>query len=176
MGSSKSGSSSSSSSNISSSSDSDSNDNAQIGAESDDAYDYEQDLAQINAEIEAEAFEAEQKDAIEYFTNFLAQIGIEDSELLMAQLGDTITQEQIGMMAMDPEIYMGLAQIASDYQNRESAVDNVLAQVGSEDEYDMDELVEMLAQMDTAELEELHQMLSQTDAEEDANGKAEKWW
>ena len=52
----------------------------------------------------------------------------------MAQLGDTITQEQIGMMAMDPEIYMGLAQLANDYNNRESAVDNVLAQIATEDE------------------------------------------
>ena len=59
----------------------------------------------------------------------------------MAQLGDTITQEQIGMMAMDPEIYMGLAQLANDYNNRESAVDNVLAQIASEDEdQDMAEL------------------------------------
>ena len=85
----------------------------------------------------------------------------------MAQLGDTITQEQIGMMAMDPEIYMGLAQLANDYNNRESAVDNVLAQIASEDEdQDMAELAQMLAQMDTAELEELHQILAQTDTEE----------
>ena len=93
----------------------------------------------------------------------------------MAQLGDSITQEQIGMMAMNPDIYMGLAQIASDYQNRESAVDNVLAQVVSEDDdRDMAELAEMLAQMDTEELEELHQMLAQTDAE--AEEESDEWW
>ena len=61
----------------------------------------------------------------------------------MAQLGDTITQEQIGMMAMDPEIYMGLAQLASDYQNRESAVDNVLAQIGSEEDDDGQDMAEL---------------------------------
>ena len=63
----------------------------------------------------------------------------------MAQLGDSITSEQIGMMAMNPDIYMGLAQLASDYQNRESAVDSVLAQVGSEDEDDLAEIADMLA-------------------------------
>ena len=83
----------------------------------------------------------------------------------MAQLGDSITSEQIGMMAMNPDIYMGLAQLASDYQNRESAVDSVLAQVGSEDEDDLAEIADMLAQMDTTQLEELHQMLAQSDAE-----------
>lgn len=61
----------------------------------------------------------------------------------MAQLGDTITHEQIGMMAMDPEIYMGLAQLASDYQNRESAVDNVLAQIGSEEDDDGQDMAEL---------------------------------
>lgn len=108
-------------------------------------YDYANDLAQINAEIEAEAFEAEQKDAIEYFTNFLSQIGVEDSEELLAQLGETISEEQLGMMAMNPDIYMGLAQLANDYQNRETAVDNILAQVSTYEEDDMAEITEMLA-------------------------------
>ena len=143
VSSSKSSSSSSSSSDGSSSSSSDGK--AQIGAENEDVYDYANDLAQINAEIEAEAFEAEQKDAIEYFTNFLSQIGVEDSEELLAQLGETISEEQLGMMAMNPDIYMGLAQLANDYQNRETAVDNILTQVGAYEEDDMAEITEMLA-------------------------------
>ena len=58
----------------------------------------------------------------------------------MAQLGETISEEQLGMMAMNPDIYMGLAQLANDYQNRESAVENILTQVNSEDEDEMAEI------------------------------------
>ena len=44
-------------------------------------------MAQINADIEAEALAAEQEEAMGIFKNFLAQIGIEESEELLAQLG-----------------------------------------------------------------------------------------
>ena len=44
------------------------------------------------------------------------------------------------MMAMNTDIYMGLAQLANDYQNRESAVENILTQVNSEDEDEMAEI------------------------------------
>lgn len=48
--------------------------------------DYDLELAQINAEIEADEFAAVQEDAINYLTDFFAQIGIEDNEQLLAQL------------------------------------------------------------------------------------------
>ena len=79
-------------------------------------------MAQINADIEAEALAAEQEEAMGIFKNFLAQIGIEDSEELLAQLGQVTSDDTIGTMAMSPEIYMGLAQIASDYHQRAEAV------------------------------------------------------
>ena len=114
-------------------------------------------LAQINAEIEAEALAAEQEEAVQIFTNFLAQIGIDENEQLLAQLGQAMTDEQLKMMAMDPSIYMGLAQLASDYHNsRSEAVDNVLAQLGTDNEEDMDEINELLAQLDVNELEDLY--------------------
>lgn len=79
----------------------------------------------------------------------------------MAQLGEVISDDQLKMMAMDPSIYMGLAQLAADYHNsRDAAVENILAQVGSDDQEDLDEINEMLAQMDVQELEELYQTLA----------------
>ena len=150
--------SSSSSSSGSSSSDS----NAQIGAESEDEDEYG--LAQINADIEAEAFAAEQEEAVEMLTNFLSQIGIDENEQLLAQLGEVMSDDQLKMMAMDPSIYMGLAQLASDYHSsRNEAVENILAQVGAEGEEDMDEINELLAQLDVKELEELYTELAQTE-------------
>ena len=150
--------SSSSSSSGSSSSDS----NAQIGAESEDEDEYG--LAQINADIEAEAFAAEQEEAVEMLTNFLSQIGIDENEQFLAQLGEVMSDDQLKMMAMDPSIYMGLAQLASDYHSsRNEAVENILAQVGAEGEEDMDEINELLAQLDVKELEELYTELAQTE-------------
>jgi len=57
-------------------------------AESEDYFDYDDtELAQIDADLEAEAeFEADKEQVMGYFNNFLAQIGIEDSEELLAQL------------------------------------------------------------------------------------------
>ena len=49
------------------------------------------------------------------------------------------------MMAMDPQIYMGLAQVATDYNNRSNLAEQVWAQVATDDEADMNELAEMLA-------------------------------
>ena len=72
-------------------------------------------MAQINAEIEAEAFAAEQEEALDMFKNFLAQIGIEENEQFLAQLGEAVGDDTVGAMAMSPDIYMGLAQLASDY-------------------------------------------------------------
>lgn len=48
-------------------------------------------LAQINAEIEAE--EANNEDVMEHFNNFLAQIGIEDTETFFTQLGSELTDD-----------------------------------------------------------------------------------
>ena len=97
-------------------------------------------------------------------TDFLAQIGIDENEQLLTQLGQVMSDDQLKMMAMDPSIYMGLAQLASDYHSsRNEAVENILAQVGADGEEDMDEINQLLAQLDVKELEELYTELAQTE-------------
>ena len=54
---------------------------AQVGAD---------ELAQINAQLEA--LEAENLD---YFASYMSQIGIEDSEQFLAQLGSELSSEQM---------------------------------------------------------------------------------
>ena len=80
----------SSSSDSSDSDGSDSSDDkkAQVGAEDDE---YDLDLAQINAEIE----EAERQENLDFFVNYMSQIGIEESEALLAQLQSELTDDQI---------------------------------------------------------------------------------
>lgn len=104
-----------------------------------------------------------------YFTTFLSQIGIEESEQFLAQIGEVIPEDALGLMAMSPEIYMGLAQIANDYhKDRNDAVQSVLAQVGSSSDDGVTELAQMMATMDTSEIKELNEMLlAQTNNSED---------
>ena len=80
--------SSSSSSSDSDGSDSSDDKKAQVGAEDDE---YDLDLAQINAEIE----EAERQENLDFFVNYMSQIGIEESEALLAQLQSELTDDQI---------------------------------------------------------------------------------
>ena len=61
---------------------------AQIGAEDDE---YDLDLAQINAEIE----DAERQENLDFFVNYMSQIGIEESEALLAQLQAELSDDQI---------------------------------------------------------------------------------
>jgi len=82
----------------------------------------------------------------------------------LAQLGTVVDDEVIKSMAMDPSIYMGLAQIANDYHNSKTeAMGNIMAQVGAEEQSDVDEINEMLAQLDVNELEELYEQLAQAE-------------
>ena len=89
-----------------SSSDSDSSDSnsddteegAQVGVEEEN--ENVMDFAQIAAEKE---------EALDYFSDYLAQIGIEDSETFMAQLSAEISEDKLHQMIIDPEILMGLA-------------------------------------------------------------------
>lgn len=64
------------------------------------------------------------------------------------------------MMTVNPDIYMGLAQVAADYEKRSITTENIWAQVASDDEAEMSEIAELLAQMDQADLEELQEMLA----------------
>ena len=80
--------SSSSSSSDSDGSDSSDDKKAQVGAEDDE---YDLDLAQINAEIE----EAERQENLDFFVNYMSQIGIEESEALLAQLQAELSDDQI---------------------------------------------------------------------------------
>jgi len=75
-------------------------------------------------------------------------------------------------MAADPDMYMGLAQLASEYDERNTMTENIMAQVASEDDSEMSDIAELLAQMDVQELEELHEMLAQTDVEVEADDEA----
>ena len=75
---------SSSDSEDSSGSDSSNEDKAQVGAEEEN--ENVMDFAQIAAEKE---------EAIDYFSDYLAQIGIEDSETFMAQLSTEISEDQL---------------------------------------------------------------------------------
>ena len=127
-------------------------------------------MAQINSEIEAEAeLEAQKEEVMSFFNDFLAQIGIEDSESLFTQLNAAgVDSDTIAYMATDPNIYKGLAQIANDYhKERDVVMENVWAQLGTEEEDDYAEISEMLAQMDKEELTELHDMLAQITSEYD---------
>ena len=84
---------------------------------------------------------------------------------MLAQLQSELTDDQFSMMTVDQDIYMGLAQLAADYEKRNTVTENIWAQVNTGDEDDMNEWAEMLAQMNQADLEELQEMLSQTDTE-----------
>ena len=121
-------------------------------------------FAQIGAELETMAMteaeiEEELADNREFFTSFLAQMGIQDGGSLLAQLGDHMSQDQIDALIMDPKIYSGLAQIASDYYGKEpSNTHNVLSQISSETSEE--EVDQLLAQLSTEELQELEANLS----------------
>ena len=69
-------------------SDSSDDNKAQVGAEDDE---YDLDLAQINAEIEA----AERQENLDFFVNYMSQIGIEESEALLAQLQSELSDDQV---------------------------------------------------------------------------------
>ena len=52
----------------------------------------------------------------ETLTDFLAQIGIQDTDKLLAQLADAgLSEDQINSMAQDPATYDKLAQVADEY-------------------------------------------------------------
>ena len=69
-------------------SDSSDDNKAQVGAEDDE---YDLDLAQINAEIEA----AERQENLDFFVNYMSQIGIEESDALLAQLQSELSDDQV---------------------------------------------------------------------------------
>ena len=62
--------------------------------------------------------------------NFLAQLGIEDSHELLAQLSAEVDADQMQYMATNPDIYFGLAQIAEEYH---SGQEEALAQTEVEE-------------------------------------------
>jgi len=66
----------------------------------------------------------------------LSQIGIEDSESLLSQLSAELTNEQLQDMITDPETYIGLSQLATEYNSAKDYADNNLAQIA--EEYDTD--------------------------------------
>ena len=91
----------------------------------------------------------------------MSQIGIDDQEELLAQLGDHLSPDQIQSLATNPDIYRGLAQISAEYNQREAAADKVLAQIESrEDPNDLDSIATQLSQLDTQEIESISRKLN----------------
>ena len=77
--------------------------------------------AQIDAEEEYEA-------NMDNLTDFLAQIGVQDTDKLLAQLGESLTDEQIGALASDPATYDKLAQVAEDYLEDDTTLAQTFAE------------------------------------------------
>ena len=77
---------------------------------------------------------AESDDPVEYFANFLVQIGVEDSASVLAQLATELSNEEILMLASDPSIYMGLSQLNDDYMEEQNDLAQTLAE-DFEDEF-----------------------------------------
>ena len=89
---------------------------------------------------------------LEHFGTFLSQIGIDEEELL-AQLSAEMSEDQIQYLATNPDIYRGLAQVASSFQAREKAADKILAQIQDrEDPEDFESIATHLAQLETHEI------------------------
>lgn len=164
--------SSSSSSSGSSSSGSSSSSKAQVGAEED--FDHTAVLAQINAEIEAETgaeteayalLETELSkhagDTETFFTNFLAQIGVEDTETLLAELNSELSADEVMALATDPDTYMSLMQLATEMDTvpETANVGDMMAQTAAYKEEDFGDVAELLGQLDASELDKLTGML-----------------
>ena len=105
------------------------------------------------AQIQARAEESQMKMAnLEHFGTFLSQIGIDEEEL-MAQLNSEMSEDQIQYLATNPDIYRGLAQIASSHQAREKAAGQIFAQIHErEDPEDFESIASHLAQLETHEI------------------------
>ena len=66
---------------------------------------------------------------LDYLESFLAQLGVEDTGSIFAQLSSEYGEEELEQFAGNPAVYEGLAQLASDYMDEELE----LAQVNTEE-------------------------------------------
>ena len=116
-------------------SESDCNCKAQIAAESDSDSDADSD-AQIDNDDEMEfaqlLAEEELATNMETLQEFLAQIGVNDTDSLLAQLGETLSPEQIGSLANNPNTYDKLAQVAEDYFEDDTTLAQTYAEFDDE--------------------------------------------
>lgn len=116
-------------------SESDCNCKAQVAAESDSDSDADSD-AQIDNDDEMEfaqlLAEEELQTNMETLQEFLAQIGVNDTDSLLAQLGETLSPEQIGSLANNPDTYDKLAQVAEDYFEDDTTLAQTYAEFDDE--------------------------------------------
>lgn len=90
----------------------------------------------------------------------MAQIGVEDTETLLAELNSELSADEVMSLVNDPDTYMGLMQLAAETDAvPETDAYDMFAQTDSYEE-DFGDVEQLLGQLDTAELNKLTDMLA----------------